>query len=100
MAAGLAKEVRWLEAADERLLVTLILILDTDGEFSGVLLARDLQERYRWVDMTDYFMSPDEALAAAGQKVTELVPMLDAKRAQGDERSPIDFFDRCGRLKG
>lgn len=90
MAAWLAKEVRWLEAANGQLLVTLI--LDTEGEFSGILLARDLQERYRWVDMTDYFMFPDEALAAAEQKVAAYLPMLDAKRAQGDERSPTDFF--------
>lgn len=90
-ASLLAREIRWLEAAAEQVLVTLI--LDTDGEFSGILLAQDLKERYRWIGMTEYFASPDEALDAARAKVEEILPKLDEERAQGDERGrPVDFF--------
>lgn len=39
-------ELAWFASDDERMLATLI--VDTDGEFSAVLLARDLKERYRW----------------------------------------------------
>ncbi|MDP8927203.1 MAG: hypothetical protein M3O70_01125 [Actinomycetota bacterium] len=85
------EEMRWLEAAGERVLVTLV--VDTDGEFAGILLARDLKERYRWVAMTDCFPSPGEALSAAGQKVEEILSRLDEERAQGDESGPaVDFF--------
>jgi hypothetical protein len=43
LAAVLATELRWLEFAKERVLATLL--LDTDGEFSVIILARDLKER-------------------------------------------------------
>jgi len=87
----LAVELRWLEFADERVLATLI--LDFEGEFSGVIMARDMKERYRWINMTDYFRSPEEALVAMEQKVDEILPGLDEARDQGDERGPaVDFF--------
>src|SRR6266540_271554 len=41
LASFLSVELRWLEFADERVLATLI--LDTDGEFSGVILAQDMK---------------------------------------------------------
>jgi hypothetical protein len=86
-----ARELRWLKFADEQVLGALL--LDTDEEFSVVLLARDLNERYRWIAMTDYFASADEALAAADQKAKALRSTLDANRVQGDEEGrPIDFF--------
>lgn len=43
----LARELRWFEFDHERLLAALV--LDTDGEYSAVFMARDLKERYRWV---------------------------------------------------
>lgn len=91
LAAVLATELRWLEFAKERVLATLL--LDTDGEFSVIILARDLKKRYRWIAMTDYFATAEEALAAAEQKVDEVLPVLDKDREQGDEQGrPVDFF--------
>jgi hypothetical protein len=87
----LATELRWFEVAEERVLATLI--RDTDGEFSGVILARDMKERYRWIAMTDFFASPEEALAATEQKVGEVFGALEEEREQGDEQGPaVDFF--------
>jgi hypothetical protein len=87
----LAEEMRWLEFAGERLLG--VLLLDTDDEFSVVLLARDLDERFRWLATTGYFASADDALVAAGEKAKALLPALDAERVQADERRrPVDFF--------
>lgn len=91
MAAMISHEIRWLQASDELLLITVV--LDADGEFSGILLARDLKERYRWVGMTDYFGSPQEAVDAAQEKVRMLLPELEEERVQGDELGPaVDFF--------
>ena len=39
-----AEEVRWLEAYDEEVLVVVIRDI-TDGDYSAMLLARDLKER-------------------------------------------------------
>ena len=92
-----AQEVRWLHAADEQVLVTLV--VDTDGEFSGILLARDLKERYRSVAVTDFFESADEALAGTRQKVEEILPKLDEERIQGDDYGPAVDFSGHGGLR-
>lgn len=87
-----AEEVRWLQEYDEQILV--VLIRDrSDNDFSSILLARDLQERYRWVDMTSFFESPDEALLEANKKIKQVVVDINKRRIQGDEKNrPIDFF--------
>jgi hypothetical protein len=91
LAFTLAIELAWLATADEQVLATLM--LDTDGEFSAVVLARDLKERYRWVAATGFFPTPIEALADLKLKVNALLPRLDEERSQGDEVGPpVDFF--------
>jgi hypothetical protein len=60
---------------------------------AAILFARDLKERSHWIAITDYFASPDEALAAAEQKVDEVLPALGVERELGDEQGrPVDFF--------
>jgi hypothetical protein len=90
-ASVLAIELAWLATADERVLATLM--VDTDGEFSAVVLAPDVKERYRWVAGTGYFSTPEEAIADLQLKVDDLLPRLDDERSQGDEvGSPVDFL--------
>lgn len=85
------RELAWLASDDERVVATLI--VDTDGEFSAHVLARDLKERYRWVDGTAFYPTPIEALAHLQQTVDELLPRLEEERSQGDEvGGPVDFF--------
>src|SRR5437879_6134852 len=43
LARALSQELAWFEAEGERVLATLI--VDPDGEFSGIILARDRLER-------------------------------------------------------
>lgn len=87
-----AQEVRWLEAHDEAVLVVVIRDV-TDGDYSAMLLARDLKERYRWVEMTKFFDTVDEALAAAPELVEKIYADFGKQRAQGDEKGkPVDFF--------
>src|SRR5207248_9451431 len=76
-------------------------LLDTEGEFSVIILARDLKERYRWIAMTDYFATAEEGLAAAEQKVDEVLPALDKEREQGDELGrPVDSFQPVSAPEG
>lgn len=87
-----AEEVRWLEAHDEEVLIVVIRDV-TDGDYSAMLLARDLKERYRWVEMTAFFETIDKALAVAPALVERIRSDFGKQRAQGDEKGkPVDFF--------
>jgi hypothetical protein len=87
----MAKEIAWFEANNGRVLATLI--VDTDDEFSAMILARDELERFRWIGATGYFDSPEAAVVDLVRKLNDLVPDLDAHRVQGDtEGEPVDFF--------
>lgn len=91
LAMALMRELAWFEAADEGVLATLI--VDTDGEFSGIILARDLLERFRWVGATNYFDTPEQALVDLHREILSLLPNLEEQRRQGDESGKvIDFF--------
>lgn len=87
-----AEEVRWLQAHDEAILVVVIRDV-ADGDYSAMLLAQDLRERYRWVEATPFFATADEAQAAAVEPVASVYANLDSERVQGDEKGkPVDFF--------
>ncbi len=86
-----AEELQWFESADGLLVSTLI--RDTDNEFSAIMLARDLRERFRFVTMTRFHASPHEALEDMNQRADEILPKLDDERRQGDDEGPpVDFF--------
>lgn len=90
-----AEEVQWLQAQNEDVLVAVIRDR-TDGDFSAILLARDLKLRYRWIGMTEFLKSPDAALAAALPRLEVTLSDLDKQCAQGDEKGhPVDFFTPC-----
>ena len=85
------QQLAWYETADESVLG--VLVVDTDGEFSGIVLARDLLERFRWVGGTDFFETPEQAVFALHAKVTEVAADLEQQRRQGDESgTAVDFF--------
>jgi hypothetical protein len=91
LASVLMQELAWFEAENERVLATLV--IDTDNEFSGIILARDSMERFRWVGATGYFDAPEHALVDLHYKILELLPNLEEHRIQGDETGrSIDFF--------
>ncbi|RQS48583.1 hypothetical protein DIE00_11395 [Burkholderia sp. Bp8989] len=88
----LGEEVRWLQAHGEAVLVVVIRDV-ADGDYSAMLLARDLKERYRWVEMTAFFGSIEDALGAAPEIVERIYADLETQRAQGDEKGKlVDFF--------
>jgi hypothetical protein len=85
------QELGWFEAESESVVATLV--VDTDGEFSGIILARDRLERFRWVGATGYFDTAEEALTDLHYKIQDLVPDLEERRDQGDESGlAVDFF--------
>ncbi|MBE2243354.1 MAG: hypothetical protein IAE86_11405 [Burkholderiaceae bacterium] len=91
-ALAAAEEVRWLQSGSEAILV--VVIRDRpDQDYGALILARDARERYRCVDVTEFFPTIDEAVAQATARAGRIAVNLDAERLQGDERgAPIDFF--------
>ncbi|WP_081481166.1 hypothetical protein [Saccharomonospora azurea] len=91
LASVLTRELAWFEAGDERIIATLV--VDTDGEYSGIILARDRVERFRSIGVTEYFDTPERALIDLNLKILALLPDLEERRIQGDESGQtVDFF--------
>lgn len=91
MAVFLMQELAWFEDADGKIIATIV--VDRDDEYGAMILTRDLDERFRWIDSTDFVETPEQALAALHQRLIKIVPNLDRLRVQGDETGkPIDFF--------
>ncbi|WP_448620060.1 hypothetical protein [Geodermatophilus sp. URMC 65] len=85
------QELAWFEDAGGNVLATLV--LDTDGEYCAIILARDLMDRFRWVAATEFFETPEQALVDLFRRVTSLLPHLDEQRVHGDETGKtVDFF--------
>lgn len=87
----LGKELAWLEAESGRLLA--VMILDTDSEFSGILFARDLADRFRAIGQTDFYATLDEAGAALDTQANAAESELETLRVQGDEGRAMNFFE-------
>jgi len=87
-----ATEMRWLQAHDEDILI--VVIRDkTDGDYSALLLAKDLKERYRWVGDTPFLETVEAVMSKVPAVVEKVHANLDDERAQGDEKGkPVDFF--------
>lgn len=86
----IAEELEWYEFGEAELFGTVI--IDTDPEFSGIVFAADLAEKFRWIGQTPFFGSIDEARSALMEEGAEALAERDARRDQGDERDPVDFL--------
>ena len=84
------QEVAWFESKSRS--VFALLMLDTDEEFSGILFARDLASRFRWVKQTAYYTSSADALAELRRLMRQVEADIEEERVQGDEADPVDFF--------
>lgn len=91
-AMGLIEEHSWYESEDCRLL-GLVLRDVTDGDYQAAFLARDHVERFRWIHGTEFFDTPEGAIAALNEQAPELLARLEDERGQGDEPArAVDFF--------
>lgn len=86
----LAREIGWFEVESPHIVGTVI--LDTDGEFSGILLAPDFSGRFRWVSQTGFVPTRAHAESALEEQFNVIARDYDRIRIQGDERAPMDFF--------
>lgn len=84
------EEISWYESESGAIFG--LLMLDTDAEFSGILFARDLANRYRWVNQTGYHPTDASAIAEMQALASEVESRLEQERVQGDEDAVIDFF--------
>lgn len=91
-AMGLIEEHSWYESEDG-LLLGLVLRDVTDQDYQAVFLARDRVERFRWIHGTEFFDTPEEAIAALNEQALGLLARLEDERGQGDEPArAVDFF--------
>lgn len=89
----LIEEQAWYESEDGRLLCVVLQDVYGGAGYQGMFLARDLAERFRAIDGTHFFDTPEEAAAAMQEEAAALLQRLDEERVQGDEpRRAVDFF--------
>jgi len=86
----LAKEIGWFEVDSPHLVGAVI--VDTDGEFSGIVFAPDLSERFRWVDQTRFLPTRAQAESKLEEHLASATRDYERLRVQGDEPAPMDFF--------
>jgi hypothetical protein len=87
-----AEEVFWYETADGQIVATIIRDR-CDNDYSGIILARDETERFRFINCTIFVDSVEYACDLLRQKIYEILPNLDEERRQNDtKKPPVDFF--------
>lgn len=87
-----AEELGWYQHADERVLG--LLVMDRmDGDYAGIVFARDEQEQYRWTRMTEFVPTPRRAEALLRVALEQAALAPDEEHHQGhDNPKLVDFF--------
>ncbi|MFS2004133.1 hypothetical protein ACEN9F_10965 [Duganella sp. CT11-25] len=86
-----SREIRWLQAWDETILIAVV--EDQDGDFTAIAFTRDLNERYRFFGMSAFFDTPAEVMADLPELIARVMKEFEEHPAQGDEkRKSVDFF--------
>jgi hypothetical protein len=86
------EEGEWFEHENERLLGTAVRDT-TDGDFGAIVMGRDKLGRYRCIDFTKFYGTPDEAIAALQLLFNKQEALSDSEYFQDDEKGrPLDFF--------
>lgn len=87
-----SKELEWFETFDGKVLG--MLLLDTiDYEYTGIIFARDLNKKYRFIAMTEFDDNKAKTKRRLLNRLRELHPLADEQGGQGDENvKTMDFF--------
>lgn len=87
-----SNELEWFETFDGKVLG--MLLLDTiDDDYVGIVFARDLNKKYRFIDMTKFDDNRAKTKKSLLNKIRELHPSADEQGVQGDESvETMDFF--------
>jgi hypothetical protein len=92
-AAAISDEVEWWATDEEELLGTVVLDLE-DEDFVSILLGRDVDNRYRCLEVLASYPSPKRAREALFLKMIEILGSGATVFPQGDERGKkIDIFE-------
>ncbi|WP_228710973.1 hypothetical protein [Klebsiella pneumoniae] len=87
-----SKELEWFETFDGKVLG--MLLLDTiDYDYTGIIFARDLNRKYRFIDMTEFDDNKAKTKRRLLNKIRELHPSADEQGVQGDET--VETMDFC-----
>lgn len=85
-------EIKWLQTTNADFLIT-VLLDHTDRDFNVIILAKDLQERYRCVDCIANQDTLENALSQVEKYIENNKNNFEQLREQGDETDkPVDFF--------
>ena len=88
----ISEELQWYEDRKTRVLGVLLLDL-IDGDFGGIVLGRDLDRKFRCVDVSLFSNDPQIAEAKLLATLEEWSGRPDEDFEQSDEQTaPIDFF--------
>lgn len=91
-AVVLSKELEWWATEDESLLATIL--IDEDDEFFAIVLARDLDRRYRCIEVLGAFELISAARTSLSVRFRELVAAGTLIVEQGDETGTrADIFE-------
>ncbi|WP_410014859.1 hypothetical protein [Sodalis sp. C49] len=87
-----SQELEWFETCDGKILG--VLLMDTiDNDYVGIIFSRDLNKRYRFINLTNFGFNSSKTKKELLNKIRELHPSADELGAQGDESDEtMDFF--------
>lgn len=87
-----SQELEWFETSDGKLLGTLLLD-KPDNNYAGIIFSRDLNKKYRFIEMTKFNSDQSAVREELLNKILELHPFADEQGVQGDEsKKTMDFF--------
>lgn len=87
-----SQEVAWFASEDEVLLATILIDL-SDGELVVIILGRDLDSRYRCIDIITGLTAPRQATRAMKARCSKTLKTGKTVFPQGDERGKkLDLF--------
>ncbi|CNH85533.1 hypothetical protein [Yersinia intermedia] len=93
------REVGWYEIEDKSIVSCIIQDYE-DQDFSGILMARDESERYRYICNSEWDENYASSESALLNKMLEIHKNIDSERLQGGvHKSPIDFFTALKKTK-
>lgn len=85
-------ELFWYATEGEEVLAT-VLRDNEDQDYAVIYFCRDLNERFRFVDMSAFKRRLSETQADIPKKLIEILGNIDKQRIQGDEKGlAVDFF--------
>jgi hypothetical protein len=85
-----ARELEWFSNEQETVIGALL--VDTDGEFTFVIMGRDEGGRFRAIDMGAGYETREKAVQCLKDRIVRYTAETEQVFPQGDERPVVDLF--------